>query len=150
MTTDTTSQCYESFIVLYDFLIGANLSFYLFATSASQKGEVATDIGYAIHVADIMQSLSLVFFNMYANCYIQTLIVNIGKVVNSPALAGNIGVTLGYELYSYYQKSGALYAVNEAMDTVPLDFMNVGTKMGIVVSQILVFTIPVFKFDEFG
>ena len=82
-------------------MIGANLDFELYQVSTASKGEVATDMGFAIHIAEIMQGLSLVFFNMYSYCYIQTLVTNVGKVVNSPALAGNIGVTLGYELYDF-------------------------------------------------
>ena len=100
--TDTTSQCYEAFTILYDYLIGANLSFFAYRSATFQRGEVATDMGYLFHIIEIMQGLSLVFFNMYSYCYVQTLVVNVGKVVNSPALAGNLGVTLGYELYSYY------------------------------------------------
>ena len=69
-TSDKTSYCFVSFDAIYNLLITSNLEFSNYEAAAVFKGETPTDFGFLIHLFEIWQEISLVFFNFYADCYV--------------------------------------------------------------------------------
>ena len=55
----------------------------------------------------------LVFFNLYADCYFELLLIQIGKITNNSAAAGNFLQVVAVTLYeAYWEASGNLYELN--------------------------------------
>mgnify|MGYP006091800863 FL=1 len=92
----------------------ADIDFDAFAASTIEKGESATDFAYLITLFTVFQEFNLVFFNMYADCYFELLLIQFGKITNNSAAAGNFLQTVVIELYETYSEgTGALKVLND-------------------------------------
>ena len=92
----------------------ADIDFSSFASSTIEKGESATDLAYLITLFTVYQEFSLVFFNVYADCYFELLLIQLGKITNNSAAAGNFLQTIAITLYETYAEStGNLKALND-------------------------------------
>ena len=91
-------------------LANSNLGYAAYKSQTAFKGETATDTGFLIHLYSISQEFSLVWFNLYTYCYIELMLINIGRILNSSAQAGNLVTTLSFEMIDYFfNKKGPTY-----------------------------------------
>ena len=76
--------------------------------------------------------------------------IQIGKITNNSAAAGNFLMTIGVTLYeTYYESTGNLKKLNDAVAAAASD-SEVGKDVGLVISEIFQWTVPTFKVNEFG
>ena len=69
------SNCYSSTIAMLTLVQSADINFDSFASATIEKGETPTDFAYLITLAVVFQEFSLVFFNLYADCYFELLMI---------------------------------------------------------------------------
>ena len=101
-----------------------------------QKGSQASDAGYLLNLAENMIEFSIVFFNMYAMCYFELLLIQVGKLLNTSAGAGNFVSQIGYEIVEYYYAAVGVFVDLEVVLKTN-DSEKKGKKMGIAFSDVM-------------
>ena len=128
----------------------ADIDFNAFAASTIEKGESATDFAYLITLFTVFQEFNLVFFNMYADCYFELLLIQLGKITNNSAAAGNFLQTVVIQLYeTYSQGTGALKKLNTIIEDETSTDKAIGQQVGVLFSNTFGWTVPTFKVNEF-
>ena len=95
----------------------ADIDFNAFAASNIEKGQSATDFAYMITLFTVFQEFNLVFFNMYADCYFELLLIQLGKITNNSAAAANFLQTVVIELYETYSEgTGNITKLNKIIE----------------------------------
>ena len=152
-TADADSNCYESVSAMLTLVLSADIDFDAFATATTDKGGTATDMAYMMTMVNLLTEAQLVFFNMYADCYLELLMIQVGKITNSSAAGMNFGQTVLFTLMETYQDSvGNLYDLNVAAADYEDedDDYSIGLLLGYVFSENMQWTVPTFKVNEFG
>ena len=144
------SNCYESVEAMLILVKSADIDFNSFAASTMEKGKTATDAAYFITLFTVFQEINLVYFNMYADCYVELLLIQMGKITNNSAAAGNFLQTVAISLYeTYIETTGNLFTLNELIAAGGTD-KEIGFQLGVVVQETFQWTVPTFKVNEFG
>ena len=116
------SNCYGSVTAMLTLIRTADIDFTSFAASTIEKGETATDAAYFITLFTVLQEFNLVFFNMYADCYFELLLIQLGKITNNSASAGNFLQTIAIMLYeTYIETTGNLFTLNKLVSESATD-----------------------------
>ena len=120
------------------------MDFDTYGTASLAKGDTATDIGYWIHLFEIMSSGLLVTFNVFEFCYTNLFLITLGQITNSSSIAGNFVTdlaTVGIETCTgagpYFQLWGSLYDGSTDEE--------VGALFATVFTDIFNFEVPTFK-----
>ena len=146
---DTTSNCYGALDGVYALLMGAAANYDAYAASEMEKGVSATDSGYMIHLFETFMEFQLVFFNMYANCYFELLLMQFGKIFNTASGAGNWISAIFWIVYEYYdEQTGNVVLLEAALKTT--DSQSKGLYLGMIFSELMDWEVPVYKVNEFG
>ena len=90
---------------------------------------------------------------MYADCYLELLMIQLGKISSSSAAGMNFAQTIWITLYQTYGESeGYLKELNDlaASYTDSSNDEELGWYCGKVFSENLQWVVPTFKVDEFG
>ena len=144
------SNCYSSTQAMVTLAKSADIDFDSFASSTIEKGESATDFAYLITLFTVFQEFNLVFFNLYADCYFELLLIQLGKITNNSAAAGSFLQTVVIELYETYSEgTGALKALNDLIAVDTTTDKEIGQQLGVLFSQTFQWTVPTFKVNEF-
>ena len=98
-SADTDSNCYESVIAMLTLILSADIDFDSFATGTTEKGGTATDLAYMMKMVNVATEGQLVWFNLFADCYIELLMIQVGKITNSSAAGMNFAVTVITTVY---------------------------------------------------
>ena len=70
-------------------VMSADIDFDAFATSTTDKGGTATDAAYMMTLLNLSTEAQLVYFNMFADCYFELLMIQVGKITNTSAAGMN-------------------------------------------------------------
>ena len=156
------SNCYQSVSAMLVLIQTADVGFQKFATSTTEKGGTATDAAYMMTLFNVATEAQLVWFNLFADCYLELLMIQVGKITNSSAAGMNFAQTIGITLYeTYCEGTGYLVALNQAaagftkgcsIGTTDCDkeHTTVGKNLGEVVKENMQWSVPTFKVNEFG
>mmetsp|Transcript_10207 Transcript_10207/g.15541 ORF Transcript_10207/g.15541 Transcript_10207/m.15541 type:complete len:182 (-) Transcript_10207:105-650(-) len=137
--TDTATLCYEAFEATYSLITTQGVSFYAYAEAILTKGTTPTDIGFLMNLFETLTQVNLIFFNLYAECYIELLLIALGKIMNSQAQGGQFLMTIGISIYEYfYLGSGASVDLDTAVATFATtnndtNAQDVGLKLGLFI-----------------
>ena len=146
--TDTSTMCYTSYNALYNLVNTADIEFLTYAISAVNKGETPTDLGFLTSNFEALTEFSLVFFNVYSFCYIELLLIQIGKITASNSGAGNFLLTVGVSLYEYfYNGSGNVTELDKALQGN--DYGVIGKLLAAVVKELLDWQVPTYQVNTF-
>ena len=149
--TDTTSNCYTSEHALYELLTQTDLEFTGYKYATELKGNTATDIGYILNLNAIMNEASLIFFNLYASCFIELFFITLGRISNSPSIAGNLIVSFTSELIEFFWfNKGVTFDLQTQLQTTPIDYTATGKATSTWISSFLEFKVPTYKYNKFG
>ena len=106
--TEANSNCFLTYTSVMDLIETSNLNFYHYKYSTEQSGSTATDAGYISHLFVFLNEFSLIWFNLFADCYIENFFISLGRIFNNPSLAGNFAIAIVYEMIEYYTLSEGL------------------------------------------
>merc|ERR1719389_990004 len=111
---------------------------------------------------NVATEAQLVWFNLFADCYLELLMIQVGKITNSSAAGMNFAQTIGITLYeTYCEQTGYLVSLNQAAkdfdkgcdntETACYDeHYNTGNYLGWIVKENMAWSVPTFKVNEFG
>ena len=123
--TDESTLCHVSYNALYTLITTADLEFLTYAATTLSKGETPSDLGFFMQLFESMAEFQIVFFNVYSDCYIESLLIQLGKITNSNAGAGDFLVVVGTSLLEYfYLETGYTRALDAALQLS--DLRNIG------------------------
>ena len=107
-------------------LTQTDFEFTAYRVSTNASGSTPTDFGYMIHLVKLFQEFTLVFFNVYMSCYFELFLINLGRIFNSPSLAGNLIVTFLTEITDFFfvgsGPSYELHVLIEGTDPANIDY----------------------------
>ena len=83
-------------------MAGMSFDFYAYAYETMDKGGSATDIGFWISNISTITDLSIVVFEVFHECYLELLLIQLGKITTNSSSSGDLVVKLGVELYEYF------------------------------------------------
>ena len=136
-----------------------SLDFYAYAYETMDKGGSATDIGFWISNISTITDLSIVVFEVFHECYLELLLIQLGKITTNSSSSGDLVVKLGVELYEYFtatsghwhELDGITGLIIDATDNVAVQYWyeSIGVKLGQIFSDLFEFNIPVFNINEF-
>ena len=69
------SNCYDSVSAMLTLVETADIGFQAFSTSTTEKGGTATDAAYMMTLFNVMSEAQLVWFNLFASCYLELLMI---------------------------------------------------------------------------
>ena len=155
-TTDTTSECYTSFGIVYTFITTYGVDFYTYAEAVVNKGSTPTDVGFLMNMFEAFSQFNLVFFNLYADCYFELLLIAIGQITSSQAQGGQFLMTIGVTIYEYfYEGVGNMVNLDTSVQAFAADSTNtvlaqdVGLKLGAVIQEMIMWQVPNYTVNKF-
>ena len=138
--TDITSNCYTAEHAMYELLTKSDLDFTGYKYATELKGNTATDVGYIVHLNVIMNEASLIAFNIYNSCFAELLFITLGRINNSPSIAGNLIVTFTSELIDFFWfKKGVSWDLQTEIQKTPIDYSATGSACSTFLSSFLEF-----------
>ena len=141
-------MCYESFLVFYTLVTTSDTEFITYAASALSKGETPTDMGFLITLFEAMTEFSLVYFNVYVDCYFELLLIAVGKITASNAGAGNFLLTVFTSTYEYfYNSTGNVKTLDDSLQGSDLEL--IGKNLGAVIQELLTWSIPTYQVNAY-
>ena len=80
----------EAHGALIGLVSGLSFDFYTYAFETMTKGGSATDIGFIISNIGVIQDFMIVFFELFHECYLESLLIQIGKITTNTSSSGNL------------------------------------------------------------
>ena len=66
------------------------------------KGNTPTDFGFLISMYEFMTDISLILFNLYRECQLELVLINLGSFTSKTSSAFNLSNSVGYVMYEWY------------------------------------------------
>ena len=129
------------------------------------KGQTASDFGFAVSLFEFGADFTLVYFNMYEDCDVEALMQSVGQITNLAAIAGNFLITVALAIYDYLvdENPDSVFARIDAEcakkkvkeeqteeEWFKEHYEAIGIYCGNAMSTMFNFIIPIFKVNEYG
>lgn len=157
-STDTSHECYISFVSWATKLSAIPTTVVNYAANPppnSVMSQVTSDPwkqpGSYFVVAKLVSESGSMFFSFYDYCYIDDMLISVGRTINSISGAFNTlitAVTYFFNNYDYTDSTTSFYSLNDyATSDSATDF---GIVMGVIVTEIFNIQVPSVQYNDFS
>jgi hypothetical protein len=156
--TDTTHECYTSFGSWATQIAAIPTSIENYAANPPPNSVMTTVAsgpwympGSYFILGKLLSESGTVFFTFYDNCYIDDMLISLGRTINSISGAFNTAITAVTYFFNNYDttdSSTSFYELDAyATADSPTDF---GTVLGVIVTEIFNIQVPSVQYGDFS